>query len=79
MDAKRSFAVVLEPDAHGGYTAIAPALPGVVSEGETVEEALDNVRDAIRLCLEDLAAQGEAIPESDFGTKLERVEVPLAG
>jgi predicted RNase H-like HicB family nuclease len=39
--------VVLEPAEEGGYTAYVPALRGCVSEGETEEEALDNVRDAI--------------------------------
>lgn len=74
----RSFAIVLEPDPSGGYTAIVPALPGVVTEGDTLDDTLENARDAIRLCLEDLAEQGAEIPESDIGAKLERVEVSLA-
>ena len=39
--------VVLEPSEEGGYTAYVPALRGCVSEGETEEEALENIRDAI--------------------------------
>lgn len=64
----RSFAIILEPDPAGGYTAIAPALPGVVTEGNTLDETLENTRDAIRLCLEDLAEHGAEIPESDIDT-----------
>jgi predicted RNase H-like HicB family nuclease len=39
--------VTLEPSEDGGYTVSVPALRGCVSEGETEEEALENVRDAI--------------------------------
>lgn len=44
--------IVLELSEEGGYTAIMPALPGCLSEGETREEALANVQEAIALYLE---------------------------
>ncbi len=44
--------VVLEPSDEGGYTVIVPSLPGCISEGDTVEEALANIREAIELYLE---------------------------
>lgn len=44
--------VILEPSDEGGYTAIVPALPGCLSEGDTEEEALANIKDAIELYLE---------------------------
>lgn len=44
--------VVLEPSDDGGYTVLVPSLPGCISEGETVEEALSNIREAIELYLE---------------------------
>jgi predicted RNase H-like HicB family nuclease len=44
--------VVLEPSEEGGYTIYAPSLPGCISEGETVEEALANIKEAIELYLE---------------------------
>lgn len=44
--------VVLEPQEEGGFTAYVPALPGCVSEGETREEALENIREAIALYLD---------------------------
>ncbi|HLI87692.1 MAG TPA: type II toxin-antitoxin system HicB family antitoxin [Ktedonobacteraceae bacterium] len=44
--------VVLEPSDEGGYTVYVPALPGCISEGDTKEEALANIREAIKLYLE---------------------------
>ena len=44
--------VVLEPSEEGGFTAYVPSLPGCISEGETVEDALANVQEAIALYLE---------------------------
>jgi predicted RNase H-like HicB family nuclease len=44
--------VVLEQSDEGGFTVYAPSLPGCISEGETVEEALANIREAIELYLE---------------------------
>lgn len=44
--------VVLEPSDEGGYTAIVPALPGCISEGNTRDEALANIQEAVRLYLE---------------------------
>ena len=44
--------VVLEPSDEGGYTVYVPSLPGCISEGDTVEEALKNIREAIELYLE---------------------------
>lgn len=47
-----NFKVVLEPSDEGGYTAYVPCLPGCVSEGDTRETALANIREAIELYLE---------------------------
>ena len=44
--------VVLEPSDDGGYTIYVPSLPGSISEGETKEEALSNIQEAIQLYLE---------------------------
>lgn len=46
------FTVILEPESGGGYTVICPAIPGCVSEGNSLGEALANIREAIVLCLE---------------------------
>jgi predicted RNase H-like HicB family nuclease len=55
--------VVLEPSDEGGFTAIVPALPGCVSEGDSREDALANVREAIALYLE--AMDDDAILSPD--------------
>jgi predicted RNase H-like HicB family nuclease len=44
--------VILEPSEEGGYTALVPSLPSCISEGETRQEALLNIREAILLYLE---------------------------
>ena len=44
--------VVLEPSEDGGYTIFVPSLPGCISEGESVEDALGNIQEAIVLYLE---------------------------
>ncbi len=44
--------VVLEPSDEGGYTVYVPSLPGCISEGDTREEALENIQEAIALYLE---------------------------
>ncbi|MCU0293256.1 MAG: type II toxin-antitoxin system HicB family antitoxin [Thermoanaerobaculaceae bacterium] len=46
--------VVLEPSDEGGFTVWVPALPGCVSEGDTHEEALTNIQEAIDLYVEDV-------------------------
>ena len=46
------FKVVLEPSEEGGYTVFVPSLPGCISEGDTREEALTNIKEAIELYLE---------------------------
>ena len=58
------FKVILEPDEEaGGYVISCPALPGCYSQGNTVDEALDNIKEAILLCLEDMQAQDQPIPD----------------
>jgi predicted RNase H-like HicB family nuclease len=46
------FKVILEPSEEGGFTVYVPSLPGCISEGETSEEALENIQEAIELYLE---------------------------
>lgn len=46
------FKVILEPSEEGGYTVYVPSLPGCISEGDTVEQALKNIQEAIELYLE---------------------------
>jgi predicted RNase H-like HicB family nuclease len=55
--------IILEPSEEGGYTAIVPSLPGCISEGDTKEEALKNIREAIELYLEPIE-DDEVFPQN---------------
>ena len=57
-----SYSVFYEQAPEGGYVAFVPALPGCQTQGETLEEAQRNVKEAIALYLESLAANKEPIP-----------------
>ena len=60
------FEVVLTPDEEdGGYVAECPVIPGCISEGDTVEEALANIKEAIEACLETLAARQLPLPQKN--------------
>jgi predicted RNase H-like HicB family nuclease len=52
MVKKATFSVVLYPQKGGGFTAICPEVQGCISQGETYEEALENIKDVIRALLE---------------------------
>ena len=59
------FTFVLEPDEdQGGYVVSCPSLPGCYSQGDTIDEALENIREAILVCLEYMRAQNEPIPDT---------------
>ncbi len=72
---KHHFTVVLEREDAGGFHAFCPALKGCHSEGDTIDEAVANMREAIELYLESLAARGEAIPVEDLLIKPVEVAV----
>jgi len=57
--------VVLEPSEEGGFTAIVPNLPGCISEGDTKEEALANIKEAIGLYLEPVEDDLSSHPGAD--------------
>ena len=57
-----AFTVLFEPAEEGGYSVTVPALPGLVTEGDTLEEARTMAQDAIRCYLESLQKDGEPIP-----------------
>ena len=54
--------VILEPSEEGGFTAVVPGLPGCISEGETRDEALANIKEAIELYLEPVEDDLYSIP-----------------
>ena len=59
------FPIIIEKD-EDGYFASCPSLQGCFTQGETYEEALENIKDAIRLHLEDRLAEGEEIPQPEL-------------
>ena len=72
-----SYSVFYEAAGEGGYVASVPALPGCHTQGDTLEEAQENVKEAIALYLESLAAHGEPIPVE--GPSFQgRVSVPVS-
>ena len=69
------FPIVVESDTNG-YFVSCPALQGCYSQGDTYEEAVQNIKDAIRLHVEDRLADGEEIPEH-VSVSLSTVEVSV--
>lgn len=69
------YSVVLMPGEEHGYTVVVPELPGCITEGDTIEEALANAREAIECHLEGLAADGEPAPLEPPGLLLTSVDV----
>ena len=73
------FTVVLKPDTEdGGFVAQCPAVQGCVSEGDSVEEALANMKEAIAACLESLQENGLPIPQADDTVVVASVDVDPA-
>jgi len=58
------FSVVIEKDSEG-YFAFCPELQGCYTQGDTYEEVLENIKDAIRLHIEDRIESGEEIPQAE--------------
>jgi len=57
-----NYRLFLRKEPEGGYTVIVPSLPGCVTYGTTLEESLEMAKDAIKLYIETLEANGEDIP-----------------
>jgi predicted RNase H-like HicB family nuclease len=77
MDKFLSYKVILEPAEEGGYTAYVPSLPGCVSEGDSYEEVLKNIKEAIEGWIEVSREFGDEIPPSDV--IIETVQVSACG
>ncbi|MBN2081067.1 type II toxin-antitoxin system HicB family antitoxin [bacterium] len=58
--------IILYPDETGYWVAECPSLPGCVSQGETRDEAIYNIKDAIAEYIESLRDDGEPVPEDSF-------------
>jgi predicted RNase H-like HicB family nuclease len=62
----RDYRVILEPETDGGYCVWVPALPGCVSQGDTVEEALANIREAIQCYVQSALKHGDPLPDESL-------------
>jgi len=65
--------IVLEPSEEGGYTVYAPSIPGCISEGETREEAIANIKEAIELHLEPI--EDEILSVSTKNIEIEEITI----
>ncbi|MBA7613658.1 MAG: type II toxin-antitoxin system HicB family antitoxin [Calditrichaeota bacterium] len=60
-----NYRILLRKEPEGGYTVIVPSLPGCVTYGDTIEDAIKMAREAIDLYLESLREHGEEIPTEE--------------
>src|SRR5947208_13668235 len=68
----KTYAFVFSPEPEGGYTVTCPALPGLVTYGETLPKARDMARDAMEGLIEVMLEKGETVPESDTADAVPR-------
>jgi predicted RNase H-like HicB family nuclease len=59
----RTYKINLRKEEEGGYTVFVPSLPGCITYGETVDEAIDMAKEAIELYIEELQDRGEYVPD----------------
>ncbi|MCC7477208.1 type II toxin-antitoxin system HicB family antitoxin [bacterium] len=62
--------VLLYQDESGGWIAECPSLPGCNTQGDSFEEAVSNIRDAISQYVASLQADGEPVPEDNFSARV---------
>jgi len=75
MKEKIRYRVILHPAEEGGFTVTVPALPGCISEGDTREEALKNIQEAIYGWLEVSRKYGDYIPPNDILEEMVEITV----
>lgn len=66
----QTFPVILQEDETGGYVVTNPAIEGCYSQGETIEEALKNIKEATELCVEETAERHEKIKTKNISLHL---------
>ena len=77
MRAKHIFQVIIEQDEAGYFVAECPALRACYTQGKTYEEVIDNIKDVIALCLQDLKEKGAQIPRQPEIIGVRRLEVAV--
>jgi predicted RNase H-like HicB family nuclease len=72
---KHVFQIIIEQDESGFFVAECPALRACYTQGTTYEEVMENIKDVVALCLEELKAQGKKVPSQSEIIGVQRVEV----
>jgi predicted RNase H-like HicB family nuclease len=72
---KRIFQVIVEQDEAGYFVAECPALRACYTQGKTYEEVMENIKDVIAMCLEDLKRRRQPVPRQAQIIGVTRVEV----
>ncbi len=70
------YTAIFEPAEEGGYVVTVPALPGCATQGETFEEAVANIKDAIEGYLTVMVEEGESIPEEKREVVITKIMIP---
>lgn len=70
------YTAIFEAQPDGGYHAFCPSLPGCHSEGDTLDESIANLKEAVAVYLESLQAHGEPVPIEDILIKPLEVSQP---
>lgn len=71
------YTAIFEPAEEGGYVVYVPALPECITEGDTLEEAMDMVKDAISGYIASLKKHHEPIPEENGPSLVSVIDVPI--
>lgn len=65
MEKTYNFRIMLRKEPEGGYTAFVPSLPGCVTYGETIDEAIEMTKEAVELYIESLIDHNEPVPSEE--------------
>lgn len=72
----RTSTIILEPDTEeGGYTVTVPTLPGCIMQGETIEQCIERMREAIEGYIASLEADGSSVPEETERPQMITIDV----
>lgn len=72
----RHYTIIMEPDSEeGGYTVTVPALPGCITQGETLEQCIERAREAIAGYIESLKMDGLPVPEETEHPQMLTIDV----
>lgn len=72
------YTAIFEPADEGGYVVYVPALPGCVTEGDTLEEAMAMIKDAITGYIKSLNKHHEPIPEEKGPSLVSVIDIPIS-